>query len=398
MAASEVLSRVKEKAESQETYPGWSKLTLFAREGVARSLAHSARLFCCPEGDRLLNAWQPRLFTAAIGGAIFLGGVAQTFGDSQPARQALGEAGTSRIVTDEAERRVRIPAKVRRIVTLAPNLTETVYALGLEDRLVGDTDYCDTPPAARMKTHVGAPVSPSLEAIVGLRPDLVLATTSINRRETVEALARLGIAVYTSDPQTVRGMLDSMARMADLADATHQGTALVARLEARLEALHTRLADLPLVHVLFVVWEDPLITIGQNTFIADALRWAGAESVIVSNQNWPQVSLEEVVRLQPDYIVLASNHAETNASRVSDLRGRPAWSQLRAVEMGHVVVLSEEVARPSPGLVDSIEELAHELHPQAFVAVSRPQSSAANARRQSSAYLATGKECRPCAR
>jgi iron complex transport system substrate-binding protein len=346
----------------------------------------------------LLKAWQPRLFTAAMAGAIFVGGAAQTFGDAQPAGQSLGEAGTSRIVLDEAERRVRIPAEVRRIVTLAPNLTETVYALGLEDRLVGDTDYCDTPPAARMKTHVGAPVSPSLEAIVGLRPDLVLATTSINRRETVETLARLGIAVYTSDPHTVRGMLDSIARMADLAGAAPQGAALVGWLEARLDALHTRLADLPLVHVLFVVWEDPLITIGQNTFIADALRWAGAESVIVSSQNWPQVSMEEVVRLQPDYIVLASNHAETNASRVSDLRGRPAWNQLRAVEMGHVVVLSEEMARPSPGLIDSIEELARELHPQAFVAVPRPHISAVHARPLVSASVAAGKECRPCAR
>jgi iron complex transport system substrate-binding protein len=333
-----------------------------------------------------------------MAGAIFVGGAAKTFGDAQPARQALGEAGSSRVIRDEVERSVRIPADVRRIVTLAPNLTETVYALGLEDRLVGDTDYCDTPPAARMKTHVGAPVSPSLEAIVGLRPDLVLATTSINRRESVEALARMGIAVYTSDPHTVRGMLDSIARMADLANAAQQGTALVRRLEARLDALHTRLADLPLVHVLFVVWEDPLITIGQNTFIADALRWAGAESVIVSSQNWPQVSLEEVVRLEPDYIVLASNHRETNASRISDLRGRPTWNQLRAVEMGHVVVLSEEVARPSPSLVDSIEELAHELHPEAFVAAPPLPSSAAPPRRPSSAYVTTGEECRPCAR
>ena len=92
----------------------------------------------------------------------------------------------------------KIPAEVKRIVTLAPNLTETVYALGLEDRLAGDTNFCDTPAAAKSKPHVGDPQNPSLEAIVALHPDLVLATTSINRLETADALKRLGIAVYTS--------------------------------------------------------------------------------------------------------------------------------------------------------------------------------------------------------
>ena len=87
----------------------------------------------------------------------------------------------ARIVTDETGRRVAIPADVKRVVTLAPNLTETIYALGLEERLAGDTDYCDTPPAAKLKPHVGGAQNPSLEAIVALHPDLVLATTSINR-------------------------------------------------------------------------------------------------------------------------------------------------------------------------------------------------------------------------
>ena len=119
-------------------------------------------------------------------------------------------------------------------------------------------------------------------------------------------------------------MLESIARIAELMGAQTQGAALVAQLQARLDALAARLADLPLVHVLFVVWEDPLITIGQNTFIADALRWAGAESVILAKQNWPQISFEEVVRLQPDYIVFASNHSGFGAeelARFANARG-----------------------------------------------------------------------------
>jgi ABC-type Fe3+-hydroxamate transport system substrate-binding protein len=276
------------------------------------------------------------------------------------------KTGAARTVTDETGRRVEIPVEVRRVVTLAPNLTETIYALGVEERLAGDTDYCDTPPAAKLKPHVGGAQNPSLEAVVALHPDLVLATTSINRPETVDALAKIGVPVYTTDPQTVRGMLASTARIADVMGAGTQGTELVTRLQARLDVLAARLADVPPVHVLFVVWENPLITIGQSTFIADALRWAGAESVIVSGQKWPHITFEEVVRLQPDYIVFASNHAGFEKEELGALRSREDWKQLRAVELGHVAVMSEEVNRPSPGLVDAIEQLAREIHPDAF--------------------------------
>lgn len=300
----------------------------------------------------------------ALAGAMALG-IGATRDAAAQSATAPSEA--TRVVTDEVGRRVEVPREVRRIVTLAPNLTETIYALGLEARLAGDTDYCDTPPEAKLKPHVGSPLNPSLEAIVALHPDLVLATTSINRRETVEALARLGIPAYTTDPHTVRGMLESIEHIADVAGASEQGETVVARLQQRLDALHAKLEERPLVHVLFVVWEEPLISIGQNTFIADALRWAGAESVILSDKSWPQIGMEEVVRLQPDYIVLASNHSESGAKReLEDLRARPAWRQISAVRLGHVAVVSEEVTRPSPGLVDTIEDLTRQLHPEAF--------------------------------
>jgi len=323
--------------------------------------------------------------------------------------QAPTQAGVARVMTDEVGRRVTIPAEVRRIVSLAPNLTETVYALGLADRLAGDTDYCDTPAAAKSKPHVGNPQDPSLEAIVALHPDLVLATTSINRVETADALAHLGIPVYTTDASTVRGMLDSIGHMAQAMGAEAQGTALVANLQGRLDALQARLADRPLAHVLFVVWEDPLITIGQNTFIADALRWAGAESVVLSKQNWPHVTMEEIVRVQPDYIVLTPNHdigsdagstggADAARSGLADLRAKPVWRDLQAVELGHVVVAGDDALRPSPGLVDAIERLAHELHPEVFSAQSEMQNSTYGSRELAMQNLRIPARCESCVR
>jgi iron complex transport system substrate-binding protein len=312
--------------------------------------------------------------------------------DAQNSSQlASGErVAGSRVVTDEVGRRVEIPAEVKRIVTLAPNLTETVYALGLEDLLVADTNYCDIPPAAKLKAHVGGPKNPNLESIVALHPDLVLATTSINRIETADALKQLGIAVYTTDPQTVRGMLDSVGHMAQAIGAEKQGTQLVAQMQQRLDAVQSRLSDRPMVHVLFVVWDQPLITIGQNTFIADALRLAGAESVVLSEQNWPRLSLEEVVRLQPDYLVFTSDHGPVDAT-LRELRVRPGWRDLGAVETGHVVNMSEEAIRPSPGLVDAIEQLAHDVHPEAFSEKLETRVLPANVGR-------IPEECRVCAR
>ena len=101
-----------------------------------------------------------------------------------------------REVTDETGRTVRVPQPVNRIVSLAPSLTETVYALGLQDHLVGDTDYCDYPPDAQKKTKVGGAINPSLEQIAALHPDLVLVTKSFNRLETVNSLDGLGISSY----------------------------------------------------------------------------------------------------------------------------------------------------------------------------------------------------------
>jgi cobalamin transport system substrate-binding protein len=321
---------------------------------------------------------------------------------TDPAAQTAANKRAVKQVTDETGRHMAIPLNVQRVVSLAPNLTETIYALGLDSKLVGDTTFCDIPPAAKGKPHVGSTQEPSLEAIVALHPDLVLATTSINRAETADALLKIGVPVYTSAPHTMAGMLSSTEAIADLLGASEQGAKLVTELQQRLDALHTALQERPLVHVLFVVWEDPLISIGQNTFIADALRWAGAESIIVASQNWPQVSMEEVVRLQPDYIVLTPDHLEAEThERVDNLRNRPTWSELRAAKLGHVVMGSDEFTRPSPGLVDAIEALAHELHPEVFpTKVENGKVNTENGARFYAAIVAgqSSRECGTCAR
>ena len=298
-----------------------------------------------------------------------------------------GAATIRRPFTDEAGRRVEVPAGVKRIVSLAPNLTEIVFALGQGDHLAGDTDFCDYPPEAAKKPHVGGPVNPNLEQVVALQPDLVLAT-AINRRETVSALARIGVPVYATDPHSVDSMIASIEHIGQVLEAEKTAEPLVAGLRERLSSLDRRIAGTTPRRVLFVVWTDPLITVGRDTFIADALRRAGARSVVDAAAEWPRISFEEILRLQPDFLVFANAHAADAQRDIDRLRARPGWRELRAMRRGNIVVVSDAINRPAPRMVDAVEELARAFHSESF----------ASRGRLSAAPMPVPEEACPCAR
>jgi len=200
----------------------------------------------------------------------------------------------------------------------------------------------------------------------------VLLTKSLNRLETVHALDDLGLASYATDPHTVDEIISSTQRLAEVLGAPVAGKAVSEDLARRLAALQERVGSIPPRRVLFIVWNDPLITIGKNTFIADALRHAGAVSIMESAQDWPQMSLEEVVRLQPDYLVFVPSHSENVTWDVDALAVRPGWRLLEAVRNRKFAVISDAVNRPAPRIVSAIEELARQLHPEAFIEKQAP--------------------------
>ena len=244
-----------------------------------------------------------------------------------------------------------MPQPVRRVVSLAPNLTETIFALGLGDLLVGDTDYCNYPPEALQKAHVGGPVNPSLEEIMALHPDLILATRDINRLVTVQALAQLGVAVYVTDPRTVDQVLSSTQRLSGLLGASEQASKLVASLHNRLQQLGERLSGSEPRSVFFITWVDPLISVGRDTFLADALRLAGARSVIATPEDWPNINLEQVLHLQPEYLIFSSDDPGQIQHQVTELRGRAGWQGLEALRQNRIIILQRSLqpSRAAPG-------------------------------------------------
>ena len=285
---------------------------------------------------------------------------AQTISPVVPAAPA------TRMVVDEAGRTVRVPVIPMRIISLAPSLTETIYALNLQDRLVGDTDFCDYPPEAQKKPKVGGGINPNLEEIVSLHPDLVLVTNSFNRLDTVRALDSLGIPSYDVDPHTVDQIITSTERLAGVLGAAEAGKNLADDLQNRLAVLKAKLDSLPQTRVLFVVWTEPLMSIGRGTFVADALHKAGADSIVDSSKDWPQMNLEEVVHLQPDFLIFPETHSDAGVHDFDALALKPGWRLLDAVHNRKYAVVSDAVIRPAPRIVSVIEDLAHQLHPYAF--------------------------------
>ena len=267
-------------------------------------------------------------------------------------------------VTDQTGRRVNVPEHPQRLVSLAPSITETLYALGLGDRLVGDTDYCDYPPEAKRKPRVGNLLNPSLERIVVLKPDLVLGSPEANRREIIGQLEKLRIPIYGVTAQSVEGTLRSLEDLGRVLGCEREAQALRERLRGRIEAVERRVNPYPRSRVLFVVWYRPLTTTGPRTSITDVIRRAGGDSVTKDlDGEWPRLSLEEALRRDPDVILYPQ--AESFFPGLDEFARLPGWRDLRAVKNRHMYCVSETITFTSPRLIDALEQVADILHPRA---------------------------------
>jgi iron complex transport system substrate-binding protein len=318
---------------------------------------------CSSRGSRLL-LFVTALFLLCVGAAR-----AQVTSPGSAAAPAMHE------VTDEVGRTVRVPVNPMRIISLAPSLTEMIYALHAEDRLVGDTLYCDYPLDAQRKPKVGGVINPNFEEIATLHPDLVLMTKNANRLETVRALDILGIHSYATNPRTVDEIISSTQKLAEVLNVPAEGKTVADDLQRRLETIHAKLSGVAPKRVFFVVWLEPLQSIGKDTFIADALRKAGAVSIVESNQDWPKMNLEAVAKLQPEYLVFAPSHSDAGQREYEALANRPGWRILDAVRNRRFLIVSDAINRPAPRIVSVIEDLAHQLHPDVFPKAPNPEET-----------------------
>jgi iron complex transport system substrate-binding protein len=269
-----------------------------------------------------------------------------------------------REVTDEAGRPVRVARRPQRIVTLAPNLTEIVYAIGAGDRLVGNTTYCDYPPEAKQVTKVGDTMQPNIERIVALRPQLVLVSTASQLEAFTRQLNEQGIAVYITDPRSLEDVFRSIKNLGQLLDETERAEKLLNELRARASMVEAAVRERKPVRVFYQVSAAPLYTIGREAFLTDLIRRAGGQSVTADVPGaFPRYSDEAALATQPEAIILSVDSAmdEANARPAASLARSPAVLNKRVYGIN-----GDLLSRPGPRLVDGLEQMARVLHPEAF--------------------------------
>ncbi|HKW91118.1 MAG TPA: cobalamin-binding protein [Methylomirabilota bacterium] len=268
-------------------------------------------------------------------------------------------------VIDQTGRDVVLPAPPARIISLVPSVTEILFTIGAQGRLVGVTDFCDFPPEARRKPSVGGMLAPSLEGMVSLKPDLVVTTTAGNRHETFEQLARLKIPMYVVNPITVADVLDLVGRLGRLTDHAEAADRVVATLRQRIQAVSERVAGRPRPRVLYVLWPDPLIVPARGALVSELIGLAGGDSVTADGgQGYPRYSMEAALARNPEVIILASHGSERSPL------SREKWERLNqvpAISAGRLYTADGNLMhRYGPRIVDGLEALARMIHPEAF--------------------------------
>jgi iron complex transport system substrate-binding protein len=267
-------------------------------------------------------------------------------------------------LTDEAGRRV-VPRAVpaRRIVSLAPNVTELLFAIGAGDQVVGVDNYSDAPagPVARLP-KVGSNYEPSLERIVSLKPDVVITAQSANRMETVSALERLKVPVFVTDTRAITQMDRTLRNLGTLAGRAAQAEQQLATLRAGLADVRRRAAGQHRPRVLVVVWDDPLFVAGRDTFTNDLIEIAGGTNVAADAVGFAKYPLERVLRSAPEVIILPTHSAPEQGPRAVGYWSR--WPDLPAVRAHRVHAVEDAlISRPGARLVAGAELLLGFMKP-----------------------------------
>jgi iron complex transport system substrate-binding protein len=301
-----------------------------------------------------------RITSAAI--AITLIALLVGCGKTQPAPTATPVAPIT--VMDDVGNTVTLNSEPQRIISLAPANTEILYALGLGDRVVGVTEYCNYPPEAAEKPKVGGFSDVDLEQVVGLEPDLVLAT-SLHTSEVVPALQERGVPVFVVDPQTVLGVLETIRTIGHITGKDQAAGALTSQMQEGINAVQETIKDAPRPRVFWELGPE-LYTAGPGSFLNDLIVMAGGENVAADAESpWPQLSLEAIVLKDPAIVVLADHNYGETAETVTL---RPGWGNITAVREGRIVELTDDdiFSRPGPRIVEGLEFLAQAFHPDLF--------------------------------
>ena len=278
----------------------------------------------------------------------------------------LGTPSFARIVTDQLGRKVTVPDEPRRVVSLAPNITEIIFALGQEHRLIGVTRYSDFPPEAEKFPKVGSYVHLDLEKIVALKPDLCIAIKDGNPLAVAKRLESLKIPLYAVDPKNLETIMQTVLEIGGLLNAKKEADFLVQNMDFRIQKVKSLVSNVThRPRVFFQIGVSPIVSVGTHTFIHGLIVLAGGTNLAAGPITYPRFSPEQVLALSPEVIIITSMARAAIFEQVKAEWSK--WPDLPAVRNQRIFLEdSNFFDRPTPRLVDGLEHLARLIHPELF--------------------------------
>lgn len=270
--------------------------------------------------------------------------------------------------TDDLGREVRIEEAPQRIVSHVPGITEILFALGLDERIVGVSEYCDYPEAAKAKPKIGDFFNPSIERIVDSNPDLVFTNGSVDYVMT--QLDSLGINYIVLDPEDIDGILRDIELVGEVTGTGKKAGEVIEDMRDRMARVSARVRDAPRVKTFYTFATTDLNapwTAGPGSFVDSLITMAGGENIAArALAPWVQLSIEEVVAADPEVIIVDASHGSAVTS-IAELKRHPVWQGVAAVKQGRIYPVDGDlVNRPGPRIAEGLEEMAKIIHPELF--------------------------------
>ena len=262
---------------------------------------------------------------------------------------------------------VNIKEIPQRIISLSPSNTEILFALGLGEKVVGVTEYCNYPPEALDKEKVGGFSTPDIEKIIALQPDLILAD-DIHKDEAIPALEEKGLTVFALMPGNLDGVLADIQMVGKITGKEKEAFALITQMESRIEAITDKTENLQeRPRVFYVTWHDPLKTSGSGTFIHELIEKAGGVNIFQDVTDHKAVDIELVIARNPEVIIACTGHGEAGGKPFEWAKSEPRLQATEARMNNRIHEIDADiVGRTGPRIVEALEEFARFIHPEIF--------------------------------
>jgi iron complex transport system substrate-binding protein len=285
---------------------------------------------------------------------------------SPPAEEAIP---FSIEVTDQLGRVVKLEKVPERIISLAPSNTEILFALGLGDKVVGVSDYCNYPPEVQEKPSIGGFSTPNIEEVVALSPNLVLAT-EIHEASVIPVLEGKGLTVFALDPRTVDEVLESITLVGEITEKEDEASRLVAGMRNRIKAVTDKtdnLSETERPRVFYAVWHDPLMTAGSDTRHHELIRMAGGINIARDLTGYAAITLEAVIEANPQVVIAGVGMGTGEDLPFQYVKTEPRLRNVDARINNRVYSIDVDlVGRPGPRIVDALEKFTEFIHPELF--------------------------------